>query len=185
MNLPRTALVDVDGVLTNFVTEVLKLQEYGDLTADECTQWDFFKLLDPRDKYRIDTMLNSSRFWRHRLQPRDDARKFGDLLRELGYDRIEIVTAPWSLAVVSARADWLQEYFPGQYDAVHFTKNKGTVYGNLLIDDAIHNLDAAQMGVNSSVTTVLMTAAYNKDETRFKRIGKWSELKSALRLSNK
>jgi 5'(3')-deoxyribonucleotidase len=136
-------LVDCDGVMADFTSEylnVLHLQTGRDVPHTAITEFDFAKC-------GICTPDEDKEVWAH-IKARPGAirglRAYPAIgtaladLRELG--DVVCVTGPvWGSSWAEERFQWLAEYgFSAK--TVVFASNKALIAGDVLIDDALHNL---------------------------------------------
>lgn len=176
------AVVDVDGVLANFLEAALKGMN---LRPASVTCWNFIEeLLTPAERTEVIARCNNPYFWSHEIQPRPDAVGFGDRLQRKGFTRIVIATSPWGKEdkiqddVMCARISWLRKHFGGQYDDVCFVKNKGRVDGDTIFEDGLHQIRSF-LQAGYSRKAVVFDAPYNRvtGVNQFaQRVSSWSEL---------
>lgn len=174
----KTALIDCDGVLCDFVTPALRGTSRR---TEEVKEWNFIEnLLNAEERKYVKEKLASPYFWAHEIKPREDARGFGDRLQRLGYERVVIVTSPWNKEVMAARAEWLYKHFGTQFDALVFDGKKAEYAGDLLIDDGLHNLDSWSLRQGSlQQNAICMAAPYNVGWNP--RIDDWTQLDEVLK----
>lgn len=142
-------LLDVDGVLGDFVTEVVEFcnkyeRTLGSLgwTPDNVTEFDILRALKCEHlQARLDLHMAESDFCRH-MPVYDGAPDFVAQLRGLG--EVVIVTSPYSAVPTwsHARLAWLEEHFSIPKHDVIFAKRKELIRGDVLIDDKTENCEA-------------------------------------------
>lgn len=131
-------LMDVDGVLADFVGGVISLLN-GRMIREDIKEWQFIEALPERDKLLVKAYMKNPGFWQ--LLPVIDGAKAGIAkLREK--HEVIFVTSPW----VSCkewefrRRRWLKRHFKAENRDIVFTHNKALVKGDLIIDDRPKNL---------------------------------------------
>lgn len=135
-------LLDVDGVLGDFPSEVLKFcNTYGDqaATLDEITDHDILKSLGCEYlQARLDQHMIDTDFCRH-MPVYPGAQDF--VARLSKHNEVVIVTARYRAVPnwASAREAWLAEHFGIEHRNVIFAKRKELVRGQILIDDKAEN----------------------------------------------
>ena len=157
--------IDCDGVLRDMLPSMCTL--YNDYYEDELTPDDiidfdvdkvFTKCPNPYDfffKKHADFIYLNSPVCKK-------AKEAMDLLHEKGYHIIIVSTQP-SFENQYYTLQWLKEN-DIYYDSICFTKEKGIVLGDIVIDDYPANLFKC-----NELEKILIDAPYNKDEKRFKR----------------
>ena len=154
-------ILDVDGVLLDFVGEVINGTR---LDRASVTEWDVFGLLD-----RIEPGLGEARreacdlpeFWRS-LRPIPGAQGFVRNLRCTGAE-IVFATAPWigCFGWESIRRDQLQTWFDARPIDIVFTAWKELIRGDLFIDDNPDNVRRWSRA-NEHGLALLYPAPYNE-----------------------
>ncbi len=137
-------LLDVDGVLADFVSETLGYLRRTwklDYTADDITQWDICESL----KLPVHVQEALKRRWRTigfcaALEPYAGAKDFVRQLREIG--PVICVTSPMndSRTWASEREQWLVNHFGFRLEEVVSIRDKSIVSGDVMIDDSAVNL---------------------------------------------
>jgi 5'(3')-deoxyribonucleotidase len=134
--------LDVDGVLRNFVdsfhrTYLKVYPEHAD-SIKLITEWSFEKAYPIGAK--VKEFMYDEYLWEifFGADAYDGAKKFFDDLKQIG--KVHIVThQPVGKEIPTLR--WLKK-FDFRYDAISFVLDKTQIAGDVLIDDAIHNLEA-------------------------------------------
>ena len=157
-------LVDMDDTIENlkeaWVNRLNSMYGYS-INFNDITEWDMCKAFTTLTSHQIFEPLFSNNFWEH-VTPKKDAMIY---LKKL-YDE-EFTKA-------------LFPYFPFiSSDDIIICKDKWLIKGDILIDDAIHNLE------KFSGYKVLLTAPHNKlikeDDTIF-RATNWQQIYSYIEL---
>ena len=138
-------LVDVDDVLSDFLSSLLK-ESGSKLTREDIDDWDCFSLMEPEARdLALNKILSDSEFWRnlplipHAQTVIEDLRRRGTVL---------FVTAPWADRTVGwkcdgwgyARAHWLREHFNTSYEDIIIAYSKQYVKGDVFIDNRYKNV---------------------------------------------
>ena len=131
----EVALVDVDGVLADFVPALLHRLD-SPLTVEDIDCWDFIKeKLTPEERAMTMALLSQDTFWRD-LPVCEGAHK---LIEQLQAEeaRIYIASSPWTSCPnwEGARRDWLLQHFkfkPNQFISI---QEKWLLDGDVFIDD--------------------------------------------------
>ena len=145
--------LDVDGVLRNFVdsfhrTYLKYYPEHKDLIKP-VNGWGLDKAYPigkAVEQFMYDEHINEIFF---DADIHEGARKFFYDLKEIGF--VHIVTyQPYGKEIPTLR--WLDK-FALKYDAISFVLDKTQIKGDVLIDDALHNLQAeAKSGTSLPIT---------------------------------
>lgn len=144
------ALLDVDGVLGDFPSEVLRfVNMYHDpwrsapmWTLDDVNEHDILKALGCEHmQQRLDQHMIDTDFCRH-MPVYPGAQEFVERLRARA--EVVIVTARYRAVPnwANAREAWLQEHFGIHFADVIFAKRKELTRGDVLIDDKADNCEA-------------------------------------------
>jgi 5'(3')-deoxyribonucleotidase len=172
----KTALIDCDGVLADFLSAALQGLS---VKPSEIKTWELFNELSPDESRECKARMNSPYFWGHAIKPYETALGFGDRLQALGYERIVILTSPWSLKLISSRMDWLNEHFGSQFDAIIFDSKKSQYRGDLFIDDKVSNVIEWKFQ-NPDGVALLFDQPYNR-EANLPRLMGWDNLETLLK----
>jgi 5'-nucleotidase len=167
-----TILIDMDAVLVDILGTWLPLinKDYNEnLTADNLTDWNVTGCAKNATHDQIMEYLYEEDFFAN-LKPIDGAIEVFKKLYEEGFN-IWIVTAPPydCKYAFSGKLEWIEKHLPFfPKDKVIFTRHKGQIKGNILFDDAPHNLNEfPEIGV-------AMDYAFNKSYLG-PRVKNWNE----------
>ena len=140
MSNKKTVLLDVDGVLADFAGELLRWAG-PQFTRDQPTEWDLTKALGIEARQTLFDEYASEPGFCESLPLIDGAQEFVESLRRVAH--IVIVTSPYSAARLWTfeRLRWLDKHFGISKHDVIFAKRKYLVRGDIMIDDAPHNID--------------------------------------------
>lgn len=153
-----TILVDFDQVLNNLNeawVAYLNKRHGTTVKTDDITEWDITKAFPTLTKNEVFSPLYEEALW-------DSVKalpKAYDNLCKLKYDghRIYVVTASNPITVPIKLNKVLFKYFPFfTYNDVIITSHKQLIIGDVLVDDAPHNLEGG------SYKKILMTAPHNR-----------------------
>lgn len=160
--------IDVDGVLRNFVAEVLKIynsESDKKLKHEDIKAWNIEGYIgityeEFKNKYIIE---NSHLTFGSALPYELDIAK---KIRNLKYDghSIHIVTSQWP-ETQKHTIDWLVAN-EIEYDSLHFTPNRSMVKTDILIDDRTSNL--IEVETLTDTISVCMDRPWNKDYKGFR-----------------
>lgn len=175
-----TILVDMDDTIDNLCqTWVAYLnKQFGTCVRhDDITEWDMakaFPMLTPHQIYRP---LDDPALW-DRVLPIDGAQY---TLRKLLSDghRVFIVTSSDYRTLDMKMERVLFQYFPFlSWDDVIVTSRKQLICGDVLIDDAVHNLEGGRY------QKLLMDAPHNRqypvEENGMVRVKTWDDIYRAI-----
>ena len=179
--MSKIVLLDVDGVLCDFVAGVMRsVATCSDERAD-LSDWDFLGKLSLHAKraYLADSAKPG---FCYGLDPLSGAVEGVQALREDGHDLVA-VTAPllhcptWE----GERREWLRQYFGFTARDVVFTSRKDLVHGDVLVDDKPeHVIEWERRWLKSGV---LWAQPYNRHATarRLRRTDDWQHVREYLR----
>lgn len=164
--------IDVDWVMAKLLHKWLEYYNIlfeEELTPEDISEWSIVNFVKPEAEDVMLNILNLPDFYRD-LAIRSTA---VDAIQELSqYYEILIVTDYFTKESFKAKYDWLREHLPFvPRENLVFTGNKSLVLADYLIDDGVHNLE------NFCGTGILYDAPYNREETRYKRVHSWGEIK--------
>lgn len=153
-----TILCDVDGVLADFVGDILK-KSGSILKPENINTWDMFALMKIDVKKKADELLKTPEFWRH-LTILPHAQKEVVKLRHRG--KVLFVTSPWYLCKewVHERRMWLKRNFDADDKEIIFCQDKSHVRGDIFIDDRCDNIINWQK-TNPDKESRIMDRTYN------------------------
>ena len=154
-----TILVDMDDTLEDLCTPWVQYlnEKYGTaVTTEDIKDWAIAKVFPTLTREQVFEPLAKEEFW-ERVKPLPEAYKN---IRKLKYDghRIFIVTASDPIISVPMKLEKvLFRYFPFfTYNDVIITTQKQLICGDVLVDDAPHNLE------NGNYMRILMNAPHNR-----------------------
>lgn len=164
--------IDQDQVLADLLGEWLRRynNDYNDnLTKEQITYWNWHDLVKPECGRKIYSYLDDPDLFRS-LPVIEGAREVVKALSQVA--DVFVVTSPWNINNVIPKYEWLKEHFPflNEKNFV-FTRNKGIVNADFLIDDKPSNFDDF-MGI-----PLLFDAPHNRGEKRFMRVCDWKDVK--------
>ena len=154
-----TILVDMDDTMENFcVVWVNKLnKKYGTCVhIDDIKEWDIHKFFPELSKDEIFSPLFCEDFWKE-VRPLDGAVQYIEKLINDGH-KIIVVTASHPDTVSMKWHHVMQRYFPFiDCKDIIVTAKKQVIKGDVLIDDAPHNL------IGGEYMKILYDAPHNKN----------------------
>lgn len=164
--------IDQDQVLADLLGEWLRRynNDYNDnLTKEQITYWNWHDLVKPECGRKIYNYLDDPDLFRS-LPVIEGAREVVKALSQVA--DVFVVTSPWNINNVIPKYKWLKEHFPflNEKNFV-FTRNKGIVNADFMIDDKPSNFDDF-MGI-----PLLFDAPHNRGEKRFMRVCNWKDVK--------
>lgn len=170
-----TILVDMDDVLEKLVVgwvEVLNQRYNLDVKPEEVDDWNIAKTFPMLTKEQVFEVAEEAELWYH-VKPIEGAREALEKLIAKGHD-IVIVTASVYRTLQVKMEEVLFKYFPFiTWNQVIVTSRKQLIKGDVLIDDAPHNL------INGDYHKILFTAGHNRkfDEKSIGavRVDNWDE----------
>lgn len=170
----RTLLIDMDSVICDLMTEWHRRynQEYDDdLCVEKLRCWHTEKYVKPACGMKVYDFLDEPGLFLH-LKPLPDAL---DVMERLSQQfDILIVTSSRTHAFTEKEC-WVETHLPfiGKHNLI-FAHRKDMIRGDLLFDDAPHNLLAFQA---SGREVVAMDYPYNRD-VPVERVRSWLEFES-------
>ena len=186
-----TVLLDVDGVVANFVDEtLLKLRTEFDIYAEhDSSNWPVWSIADytrftsmgPKCPSRqvINTCL--SMIWNNDnfaagISPYDGAVEGVESLMEIA--DVYFVTSPiWTSETWTYdRALWLRTYFGIDNSHIIFTSSKHLVRGDIFVDDRPETVEKWKQH-NSPAYAVVWNQPYNQGHPELIRTPYWSTLR--------
>ena len=171
-----TILVDMDDTIENLCeTWVEFLNETHGTTVhkDDIHDWDMSKAFPTIEKQQVYDPLFNENMWK-RVTPLPGAVEYLKRLIDDGH-KVVIVTASHQNTVAMKLNNVLFRYFPYLTTSdVIITSQKQLVCGDVMIDDAPHNL------VGGNYYGILVTAphnrAYDAESTGFVRADTWEQI---------
>lgn len=173
-----TILVDMDDTIENLCEVwVDYLNEiYGtNVSLTDVTQWDMTKVFPTLNRHEIFDVLAEETLW-ERVKPLPGAVEYLKKLMDDGH-KIIVVTSASPETVEAKLNKVLFKYFPYlTYKDVIISSQKQMIKGDILIDDAPHNLE------NGSYLKMLFDAPHNQTyETQDTiRVHNWKEVYEAI-----
>jgi 5'(3')-deoxyribonucleotidase len=170
----RRILVDVDGVLADFVGPVITwangLRRAGEppFTREGITEFDLLKAWGIAHMWgELDRHVIKPGFC-EAIEPYPGAREFLDRLKLVA--DVVIVTSPWKSSPTWCfeRRVWLEKRL-GYTGPLVFTKEKHLIKGDMLIDDCAEHTDAFP-GVG-----MLLDQPWNQNATRSLRVANYGQ----------
>ena len=180
MKQPRM-LVDVDGVLADFLTPSLAI--LSDLTnrrwvSEDFRTWDLFDLI-PRtfEKPFFDAVNQPG--WCMNIPVYEGAVTGITRLREL--TDLYIVTSPMNHVPTwtHEREKWLREHFSISHKRVVHTSAKFLCLGDFLVDDKPANIEAWE-AEHAHGTGLLWDQPYNRSSEAGYRVQNWGDIQKAV-----
>ncbi|MCX7572148.1 5'(3')-deoxyribonucleotidase [Tumebacillus sp. DT12] len=167
----KTLLIDMDSVICDLMTEWHRRynEDYGDdLSVERITCWQTERYVKPECGEKVYDYLDQPGLFRH-LKALPDAIEVLERLSRR-YD-ILLVTSSRTHAYTE-KEQWVEEHLPfiGRHNLI-FAHRKDMICGDLLFDDAPHNLEAFRA---TGRIAVAMDYPYNR-EVDVPRVGSWQE----------
>lgn len=170
-----TILVDMDDTLINLGEMWVKTlnERYGtSVKPEDVTEWDITKFFPRLTKSEVFEILHTPEVW-SKTTPLRDAVKYIEKLQMDGHKIVVVTSAPPKTVDVKLRYS-LFRHFPFTYKDVVIAYQKNLIKGDIMIDDAPHNLE----GIKS--LPILVTAPHNLDyeaeENGMLRANNWKEI---------
>lgn len=176
MNKKLTILIDMDDTIENLIVCWIKTlnEKYGTTVKySDVICWDMTEIFPTLTREQIFAPLFNENFWDN-VQPIDGSIEFIQKLIDDGHD-IYIVTNSHYDTIKPKMEKVLHKYFPFiSWRNVIITSNKQMINGDILIDDAIHNLTGGEY------IKFLMDAphnhSFNAEENGITRVHSWKEI---------
>lgn len=172
--LPRI-LIDQDDVLAMFVGGLVERynERFGtNFTVNDCKEWN----LENTFGERVWEIVNEKGFYRN-LKPMPGALEVFERMYKSGRYDMFIVTASEPEAYVE-KIQWIQHYMP-YFDIDKYfiaCKSKDAVWGDILLDDGMHNIEAF-LGIGESI---IFNRPHNQHLIGFKRVYDWYEFEQYI-----
>lgn len=184
----KSVLLDVDGVVADFVDPVLDLiNEVGgyDYSPSDITQWDIRAALE-LDNYEWAEVVNliQTDGFADRLKLYHGAKDGIAMLKADGHE-IDFVTSDWrgSKSWVYDRNHWLVKHFGSVGKNVTHTSRKHKVSGDILVEDKWQNA-LAWSEANPEGRAVIWDRPWNREFHEgphgIVRVSSWGEIRALL-----
>ncbi len=178
-----TILVDLDDVLNNqneVWVDTLNRRYGRDVAFEDVTEWDM-RLAFPglRDNELYDP-AHSGELVPYMIAP-EDAVKYTEMWHKRGH-KLRVVTST-STKNAEAKVLWLCEHYAWfNRDKFIMCHNKNLIFGDILIDDALHNLkDMKWAGANPNCICVCRDKPWNRgSENEFIRAKSFEDIDSVV-----
>jgi len=173
------ALVDVDGVLADFLPHLLERATNNRIAPADVRKWDVFSYLTV-EEYDLSLALCAGYDFWAQVPVISGAVEGVEKLRST-YDAVRFLTAPWFGCDkwASIRMEWLMKHFGARATDVIFSTEKYFVRGALFIDDKPTHVER-WAETNDAGHAVLYDAGYNKACTPPHRLMGWADLDRVL-----
>jgi 5'(3')-deoxyribonucleotidase len=131
-------LLDCDGVICDFVQEVLRFDNF-EHSLDSITEFNIFKAWGAPERWPLFSKWIAEPGRVLNMQPLQGAKDFARDLRALG--EVCIATSPYKGAPfwIQERLVWLEREFGFAPDDVFNLSRKNWIEADVLVDDALHN----------------------------------------------
>ncbi|MGO4888212.1 5' nucleotidase, NT5C type [Anaerobacillus sp. MEB173] len=164
-------LIDMDSVMADLMTPWYARynKDYNDkLHYLDLTSWDTHKFVKKECGEKIYQYLHEPGFYRY-LQPLPHSQAVMEKLNK-EHEIFIVTTSP--AEAVSDKQEWMKEHFPFiQIEHMIFTHRKDLIIGDLLFDDAPHNLEAFMATGRKAIA---MNYPYNQS-VNCDRVNNWLE----------
>lgn len=171
-----TVLVDMDDTLENLCEVWIKClnEKHGaNVLIDDIKDWDMSKAFPSLERKKIYEPLYENELW-ERVTPLPDAVDYLKKLIDDGH-KVVIVTASHQNTVALKLNNVLFKYFPFlTYHDVIITSQKQLINGDVLIDDAPHNLEGG--GYKGILVSAPHNRSYNAEANGFIRADNWKAI---------
>lgn len=175
-----TVLVDMDDTLENLCetwVEYLNERHGTNIHIDDVKEWDMTKAFPTLSKTELFAPLYEEELWK-RVKPLPDSVEYVKRLLDDGH-KVIVVTASHQDTVAYKLNNVLFKYFPYLTNRdVIVASQKQLIYGDILIDDAPHNLEGGNYyGI---LVTAPHNQAYDAEAHGFVRANTWKEIYSIV-----
>lgn len=181
-----TILVDMDDTMEGLLdawTEFLAAKHGISVSKEDIKEWDMQKAYPTLSKEQIYAPLFEEEMWKN-VKPLDGSVEYIQKLIQQGHE-IVVVTASHYDNVGMKMRNVLVKHFPFiPYDNVVITSRKQMILGDVLIDDAPHNL------IGGKYKGILFDAPHNRgfcaEKYGMHRVKNWKEIYEVItELDNK
>lgn len=171
-----TILVDVDDVINNLCQtwiDWLNEKYKKNVQYDDIGQWNMNEYYPDLTDEEVCSPLYEEEFWK-KVLPRFDAIKYLHTLINEGYD-VYLVTSSYYKTIAPKYEHLILKYYPFiGWDKVIVAAKKQMIKGDIMIDDAVHNLEGG------SYLKILVTAPHNRNydtaSNGMLRANNWEEI---------
>ena len=175
MRAQKIILCDVDDVLEDLTTSWVHAinKKYGtSVNPEEIVRWNIADFFQDLSRNQVFSPLHTADFW-DKLVPIEGSQYYLEKLIEDGH-KVLLLTAAHP-DTVRYKMKFLSKYFPFiSFSDVIITSHKQLVKGDVLIDDAPHNLEGGEY------KGILMDAPHNRyydaENSGFIRVHNWKEI---------
>lgn len=177
---PLDILVDLDDTVWYLLkawVQRLNARHGTSVSVDDIYDWDVTIAFPGLTREQVFAPLNEDDFW-DTVEPMDGTAEVLEWAINEGH-RVHIVTASLYSTLKSKMENALFKHFPFiSWNQVIITSHKQMIRGDMLIDDAPHNLE------NGQYVKVLVTAPHNRgydaQRNHMIRVNNWSEIKECI-----
>ena len=175
MRKSLTILVDVDNVLENLNEAWVAAvnEKYGTtVSPEDIASWDIERYFEGLSRTQVFSPLHDKDFW-GKLKPIDNAPTY---LKQLIDDSHQVILVTSSHPdTIGYKYRFITKHFPYiSFKDIIFTSKKQMVFGDVMIDDAPHNLEGGKY------IGVLMNSPHNRrydaDSNGFIRVDNWEQI---------
>lgn len=135
--MKKIVLVDLDSTIvhtTEAWLKVLNATFNKNITLSDLKDWeDIHRFFGKKESKSI---LFSENFYKNHVKPIEGAYEFLMSINALGYDVKLLTASPKS----NSKIDYINENFPNVFSELIFEIDKTKVHGDIIIDDAPHNV---------------------------------------------
>ncbi len=175
-----TILVDVDNVLEDLVTPwiaALNKKYNRGIKPSDITAWNIETFYEGLSRNQVYSPLHTKELW-DSLVPLQDSQKYIKKLKEDGHNVILVTSAHPD--TIPYKISFLKKYFPEiPFKDIIITSHKQMVIGDVLIDDAPHNLEGGNyLGLLFSYPH---NKEYNTVGKNIKRVNNWKEIYNIIK----
>lgn len=171
-----TIFVDMDDVLEDLLGAWVSYlnKKYGtSVNVNDIKEWDMKKYFPKLPREDVFEPLLRREFW-DTTQPKDGAQIYLKKIIDDGHE-VYIATATHYATIQDKMERVLFKYFPYlTWKNIIIISNKQLLRGDVLIDDAVHNL------IGGSYRKLLFTAphnlSYNAEDNGMTRVGNWEDV---------
>ena len=170
-----TILVDMDDVLVNLVecwVEELNATHGSSVTLEDVDTWNIAEVFPHLTKEEVFSPLFDDTFWLKLSAKPDAAERLVALIGD-GH-KIRVVTASFYQTLPAKMALLFREFPFLSWSDVIVTQDKQMICGDVLIDDAIHNLKGGSYA--KFLFTRPYNALYNADANGMTRVYNWADI---------